>query len=190
MRPTEVDWQVHDSQLIIDNHQQFVADCHRIHDKFKVQYPDKDSTWAYGKYNVFALASPMPLWYSLYYELSRTIRSYIDTQEPYKLYPQHPQLWVQSWLNFHAAESEVLDWHNHEWPYHGYISINPCNTTTKFEGYKIENSIGKIYIGPGDRKPKVVVNDDFESTRITLGFDVTDQPKESPSGLWSLMPLL
>lgn len=185
MRPTEVDWQVHESQLVVDNHKQFVADCHKIHDKFKQQYPDKDSTWAYGRYNVFALASPMPLWYDLYSDLSYVIRGYITS----RTLGTHKPLWLQSWLNFHKAD-EVLEWHNHEWPYHGYISIDPHNTTTKFEGYKIENKIGRIYIGPGNRQHKVKVNEDFDSTRITLGFDVTDQPQESPSGVWSLMPLL
>ena len=70
MRPIEVDWEVHESQLIVDNHEQFVYDCDLIHNKFKSQYPDKDSTWSYERYNVFALASPLPLWYDLYSEIS------------------------------------------------------------------------------------------------------------------------
>ena len=185
MRPTEVDWQVHESQLVVDNHEQFIADCHLIHDKFKREYPDRDSTWAYGRYNVFSLASPMPLWYDLYSDLSYVIRGYITSHS----LDTHKPLWIQSWLNFHKS-AEVLEWHNHDWPYHGYISINPCKTTTVFEGYKIENKIGGIYIGPGDRKHKVRVDEEFDSTRITLGFDITDQPHTTPSELWSLMPLL
>lgn len=180
MNPSKVDWQVYESNLIIDNHKQFVNDCYLIHDKFKKHYPNKDSTWAYRMYNVFALSSPMPLWYSLYYELSKTIRNHIDTLEP---------LWMQSWLNFHK-EDEVLDWHNHKRPYHGYINIDPQNTTTDFKDYQIKNNIGDIYIGPGNKQHKVIVNEDFKSTRITLGFDVTDKPQDIPSTLWGSMPLI
>ena len=101
----------------------------------------------------------------------------------------HKQLWMQSWMNFHKA-NEVLDWHNHYSPYHGYVSIEPHNTTTVFEGYKIKNQIGRIYIGPGDRHHKVRVDEEFDTPRITLGFDVTDRPNPKPSGNWSFMPLL
>jgi len=178
--PTEIDWYEQQSQLIIDNHEQFVSDCYAIHDKFKSLYPNSDSTWTYDKYNVFALSSPMPLWWDLYNELSKKVRSYLDTQDP---------LWMQSWINFHKS-NEVLDWHDHGWPYHGYVSINPCDTTTLFKGYKIKNSVGKIYIGPGNRQHKVRVDNDFDDIRITLGFDVTDNPQELPCENWSLMPLL
>lgn len=180
MRPTEVDWEVHESQLIVDNHEQFVYDCDLIHNKFKTQYPDQDSTWSYERYNVFALASPLPLWYDLYNEISVIVRGYLRN---------HKQLWMQSWMNFHKVNT-VLDWHNHYSPYHGYVSIEPHKTTTVFEGYKIKNQIGRIYIGPGDRHHKVRVDEEFDTPRITLGFDVTDRPNPKPSGNWSFMPLL
>lgn len=180
-RPSEVDWQVHESDLIINNHEQFVTDSYLIHDKFKQKYADTDSTSWHFSYNVFALASPMPLWYDLYSDLSYVIRGYLDTRKP---------LWIQSWLNFHKAD-EVLDWHTHEWPYHGYVSINPCESTTVFEGYKIKNKIGNIYIGPGERAHKVRVDEEFDSTRITLGFDVSDEPSSIPStSHWGILPLL
>lgn len=179
-RPVEVDWQVHDSELIVNNHEQFISDCHIINQKFKEQYPDKDSTTWHFSYNVFALASPMPLWYELYKVLNNIIREYCGTDKP---------LWFQSWLNFHKSD-EVLDWHTHDWPIHGYISINPCNTTTVFEGYKIENKIGRIYIGPGNRGHKVRIDEEFDSTRITLGFDVADKPNATPLPGWSVIPLL
>ena len=180
-RPTEVDWQVHESELIKNNHEQFVTDCYSIHDKFKQKYADTDSTSWHFSYNVFALASPMPLWYELYSVLRNTVREYCGNQP----------LWFQSWLNFHKVD-EVLDWHTHDWPYHGYIAIDPCKSTTVFEGYKIENKIGNIYIGPGDRAHKVRVDEEFDSTRITLGFDVTDNPNSisSPEKHWSILPLL
>ena len=185
MRPVEVDWHIHESDLIKDNHEQFITDCHAIHKKFKSLYPEKDSTWSYSKYNVFALSSPMPLWYDLYSDLSFVIRGYMIEQD----LDDYKPLWIQSWLNFHKSD-EVLEWHDHHWPYHGYISINPCETTTVFEGYKIKNEIGKIYIGPGNRKHKVRVDKEFDSTRITLGFDITDKPESTPGPEWSLMPLL
>ena len=82
---------------------------------------------------------------------------------------------MQCWLNYHTPD-KVLDWHTHEWNYHGYISIDPKDTKTVFDGYEIDNEIGNIYIGPGYRYHKVVTKDNFYEPRITLGFDVCVEP--------------
>ena len=78
---------------------------------------------------------------------------------------------MQSWLNFHKHD-EVLDWHNHTWPYHGYICIEPQETTTVFEEYEIKNEIGNIYFGSGFKPHKVRNDTQFDGIRMTIGFDV------------------
>ena len=174
------DWEIHKHQGIIDYHNFFVEECHSVHQRFKETWPDKDSTWSYKYYNIFAATSPSPIWYNLYKDLRDIVRDYVKTDKP---------LWIQSWLNFHEP-NEVLDWHNHHWPYHGYISIDPKGTRTVFEGYEVKNEIGNIYIGPGYRMHKVEVdNPEFNGPRITLGFDVHDNP-DRPWDQWSLLPLL
>ena len=50
---SNVDFKIYQNQNIIDNHQQFVHDCHLVHKKFKTTYPDIDSTWGYKLYNIF-----------------------------------------------------------------------------------------------------------------------------------------
>lgn len=174
-----MDYQIYKNQNIIDHHTFFVEECHYVHNHFKHVFPDRDSTWSYKFYNVFAATSPSPIWYQLYKDLRDIIRNYTNTDEP---------LWFQSWLNFHYPD-QVLDWHGHDWPYHGYISIDPKNSRTVFEGYEIQNEIGNIYIGPGHRQHKVIADEDFDTPRITLGFDVHTNP-DRPFEQWSLLPLL
>jgi hypothetical protein len=194
------DYQVIKSQNIIEYHEHFVRECFQVHDRFKKLFPDKDSTWGYGYYNIFAATSPSPIWYNLYKEVRDLARDFANDERP---------MWIQAWLNFHNAD-QVLDWHGHDWPYHGYISIDPKSTTTIFKGvdkrqspfrdtqditevpyeYEIKNEIGNIYIGPGHRQHKVVVDDVYDdSPRITLGFDIQTDP-ERPFEQWSLLPLL
>ena len=78
-------------------------------------------------------------------------------------------LCYQSWLNYHL-EHHLLDWHDHEWPYHGYISIQPLDSKTIFEDFSIKNIIGNIYIGNGNLKNKDVC-DNVNIHSITLEFD-------------------
>jgi hypothetical protein len=158
---TEFNYRVYNSDYIKNNHQEIINDCYKAHDKFK-KYFDCDSTWSYYKYNIFCLSSTSIHFYNIYKELLTVIKLYHNKPEP---------LWFQSWLNFHNS-NEVLDWHTHYWPYHGYISIDPKNTITEFEKYSIKNEIGNIYIGPGLRLHKVNVLENFQDKRITLGFDV------------------
>ena len=97
-------------------------------------------------------------------------------------------MWFQSWLNFHKPD-QVLDWHDHNWPYHGYISIDPKGTRTVFKDYEVKNEIGNIYIGPGHRRHKVEVDEVYDGPRITLGFDIHTEPSK-PFDQWSLLPLI
>tara|TARA_Y100000114_G_scaffold123171_1_gene118677 strand:+ start:674 stop:1204 length:531 start_codon:yes stop_codon:yes gene_type:complete len=173
------DWQVHKSNTIINYHNFFVDECHFVHENFKKTFPDKDSTWGYHYYNVFAATSPSPIWYDLYKQLRTIVREYVGTEDP---------LWFQSWLNFHKPD-QVLDWHDHNWPYHGYISIDPKGTRTVFKDYEVKNEIGNIYIGPGHRRHKVEVDEVYDGPRITLGFDIHTEPSK-PFDQWSLLPLI
>jgi hypothetical protein len=105
---------------------------------------------------------------------------YLDNKDKYserdkKYSNTKKELWYQSWLNFHKV-NEVLDWHNHpECLFHGYISIDPKETETEFESYKIKNEIGNVYIGNGQLKHKVNVLKPFEGYRITIAFDVISE---------------
>lgn len=145
----------------------------------------------YSFYNIFNLTSPSPYFYELFYIFRNIIRSHLGNRP----------IWFQCWMNFHSSDG-VLNWHNHAFPYHGYISIDPHNTTTLFKDhddpatvenapllYEIENKPGQIYFGPGWRPHKVQVNEEFDRPRLTLGFDISFQA-DIPDSQFSLMPLL
>lgn len=173
------DYQLHNSVLLKENKSHFIDDCYRVKSHFETMFPGKDATWDYKYYNIFAATSPSPLWYDLFKELCGVVRTYAGDDRP---------LWMQSWLNFHTPD-QVLDWHGHDWPFHGYISVDPKDTNTSFEGYSIKNETGAIYIGPGHRLHKVEVNSTYEGHRITLGFDVTDE-MDRPYEMFSMIPVL
>lgn len=173
------DYLIHKSQIIIDYQDLMIRDLYLAHSYFKKNFPNNDSTWAYKYYNIFSVTSPSPTFYTLFKDLSLLIREYVNHDRP---------LWMQSWLNYHMPD-EVLDWHGHNWSHHGYISIDPKKTKTVFEEYEINNEIGNIYIGPGARLHKVEVLETFSSPRITIGFDITDEPN-IPNEQFSLVPVL
>ena len=131
-------------------------------------------TWHFGNYNVFGLCSCNQWFYDIYKSLLDVIREYharTGIEIP-------PQLWLQAWINSHTPK-QVLKSHNHDWPLHGYISIDPKKSQTVFtdkpngkELYRIDNKIGQIYIGPGHRFHHVEVLEPFDGERITFGFDL------------------
>ena len=139
----------------------------------------------YRFYNIFALTAPSPLFWQLYRDIQTVVRTTLAHDEP---------LYMQCWMNYHTPD-KVLKWHDHKFPYHGYVSIDPKNTTTKFRNgedpvlYEINNEVGNIYFGaaPG-RYHKVFVNDDFGGRRITLGFDIVETP-DLPDDQFSLIPI-
>ncbi len=157
-------YKIYKSQTVIDNHEEFVKDCGTIFKSIAKNLKTIDTTWAYGQYNIFSYASPKRIWTELYKELRECAVDFIGNNK---------DLCYQSWLNYHV-EHQLLDWHTHEWPYHGYISIDPLNSKTQFEDFEIDNLIGNIYIGPGHLKHKVLC-DKINTPRITIGFDITDQ---------------
>jgi len=139
-----------------------------------IQYWDgSDLTMSYHKYNVFGLTSPTQVFYDLFKELRGFVYDYMGDCD---------SLWMQSWLNYHMPH-EVLKWHNHSWPVHGYINVRPHKTKTNFGNYEVDNEIGLIYIGPGDASHKVDVIEEYDTPRITLGFDLTDRPEKASANL-------
>ena len=169
------------SKTIQNNYSHFIEDCYFAQDKFNSIFESSDSTWNYHRYNVFSLTSTNMLFYKLFKELKYHIRSYIGDDRP---------LWIQSWLNFHSPE-QILKKHGHDWPYHGYISIDPKDTTTVFEQFEIQNIPGQIYMGPGGEgyNHYVRIDKPYEGKRITIGFDVEDRKNTSSSNL-GLIPLI
>ena len=124
----------------------------------------KDYTRSHNQYNLFSLNPNSLVLNMLFIELKKKIRKFLQTDEP---------LWIECWLNYHYP-NEVLTRHNHYWPWHGYISIRPFDTTTVFDNYEIKNKVGNIYIGEGHNAHYVKVNKPFYEPRITIGFDIKD----------------
>jgi len=153
------DYFVANISTIEKNYYDIVNQCNLIKNNY-----DGDLTKNYHQYNIFSLTSGSVYFYDIYKFLNKFVRE--------KLNKPNERMWFQAWLNYHK-ESEVLDWHSHEWDYHGYISIDPKNTITEFENYSIDNKVGQIYFGPGYRKHRVKVNSSYDDYRITIGFDVT-----------------
>ena len=168
-----MDHRLYKSQVVIDNQRVMI----NILNNAIPLLEGEDSTWTYHKYNVFGLTSPTRVFYELYKELRRFCYDYTGVPK---------DLWMQSWVNYHMPD-KVLPWHNHEWPIHGYISILPHKTKTVFDGYEIVNEIGNVYIGPGGRHHRVEVLEDYDTPRITIGFDLTDSPS-ALSGNIALIP--
>lgn len=162
------------NQYIVENKDHFIEQCLQVKESFQ----NKDTTWSYSEYNIFSLTAGSVYFYNLFKELRYIIRTELPDQ----------MLWMQAWLNVHTQD-EVLDWHNHEWDYHGYISIDPKVTTTDFGEYLIENKPGQIYFGPGNRLHKVNVVQPFTGQRITIGYDVTTDPMMD-TGCYGLIPLV
>lgn len=183
------DYILHQSKFIESNISDILIDIDVALTTFNNLFPNADSTWTYNKYNVFTLTSPSTNFYKIYQELRNYIRNYLGEERP---------LWIQSWINFMKFEElNRLDWHGHDFEYHGYISIDPKNTNTEFDNYTIKNKPGQIYLGPGHRKHRVVAVEPFDGVRVTLGFDIVALPNtkyvtyyERPWMNKSFIPLL
>ena len=181
-------YSVYQSDFIVNNLDNIQEDLRVAHNNFKKLFPEESSTWSYTKYNIFALTAPSSTFYQIYKELRNVIRNDLGDTRP---------LWFEAWINYHRPD-EVLDWHHHDFEYHGYIAIDPKNTRTVFEKYAIDNKPGQIYFGPGNRLHKVEVLEPYEGFRTTIGFDVHILPEhpmirdyvERPFVNMSLMPLL
>jgi hypothetical protein len=159
----DYNFKIYRSSEIVENKEEFIRQIESSRRSLQSIYPDIDSTWGYNVYNLFSISAGYEMFYNLYTDLKYIAREYMKTDEP---------LWMQSWANY-QYENDVLDWHAHfDWACHGYISIDPQDTVTMFEGFEIVNEIGNIYIGPTDVQHKVYVRKPYENHRITCGFDI------------------
>lgn len=161
-------YKLYKSDIVVNNKNQLIHTIKKTHSKIKNLFNAKETTWIYNKYNFFQMSSADLNCYHLFIELKKIIRKYAGHKRP---------LWFQCWINFHMPD-EVLDWHDHAWPFHGYICIDAKKTKTVFEDYEILNEDGNIYIGPGYKKHMVKVLQNYNNPRITLGFDVTENNKD------------
>lgn len=160
------------SSTVVENHNYFLDSSKQAYQATRelldnLSGTGTDITYSYKKYNIFSITSDSVLWYRLYKELVGFVEDYLRINNTF----MGQGKWMEAWINYHT-EDEVLDWHDHTYALHGYISINPESTTTVFKDYEITNEIGNVYIGPGMRQHKVVVNAPLVRPRITVGFDV------------------
>ena len=162
-----MDHKLYKSEVVLGNHRVMI----NILGNAVSYLGDADPTWTYDRYNLFGLTSPTKVFYDLFKELRGFVYDYTDGD-----------LWMQSWVNYHMPD-QLLKRHNHTWPIHGYICINPHLTKTCFDDYEIENRIGDVYIGPGGRYHEVKLIEPFYTPRITIGFDVTDRPHQANANL-------
>ena len=178
----EFNYKIYRSSVVLDNHAELIRSIKFGIQTFREYFPEKahDSTWAYYLYNTFTITSYTQGMYDLFGDVVSAIDDYTNKKRP---------LWFQCWINYHKPE-EVLKWHGHEYPCHGYVCIDPKETHTVYDGYKIKNEIGNIYIGPGFRRHKVVVDHDYNLPRITLGFDIVNEPSNNPVKMNSFIPVL
>ena len=122
---------VYKSEVVLKHHDELsniidnAVNTTQHHDIFGDSY-----TWSYGKYNIFGFTSATKVFYALFCEVNEIVYDYNGTNEP---------LWMQSWLNYHEKDG-LLDWHGHQWPIHGYISIRPHNTKTIFRNPDYDHS--------------------------------------------------
>lgn len=154
------------SQTIVDNQKSYIDCLTATALRIKRAFDTNDTTKVYPIYNIFNATSTDLLMYKLYSELKTCVRDQLGYDRP---------LWMQAWLNF-QTEKQLLDWHNHDWQWHGYICIDPKNTKTVWKDFEIHNKIGQIYFGDGGKEHAVQAIDPFDGYRITLGFDITDIP--------------
>ena len=167
-------YNIYQSDLVKENQEKFINECVILHDVITSLLNIEDTTWNFYKYNTFIYGAGSVLFYNLFKELNHHIRSYIDDDRP---------LWLQSWINYHPSNKleKELERHVHlNYSYHGYISIDPKDTTTVFDNYEIKNKIGQIYMGPTGRGYEHYVRLDkpYIGNRITIAFDIIDKPNQ------------
>lgn len=184
-KSSEHNYHLYKTDLITDNLLEFKLLARQGHQKYQKVFgaDQKSSTIGYNRYNFFQLTSGSILFYKLYEDIRFVILDYLKdkTDIQYK--------WFTSWINYHKSD-EVLDWHNHIGSFcHGYLSIDPKDTTTEFEKYSIKNELGLIYIGPSEVLHKVNVDKPFNGKRITIAFDVSVNEKSNSYNL-GFFPLI
>tara|TARA_B100000287_G_scaffold369432_1_gene366282 strand:- start:1879 stop:2433 length:555 start_codon:yes stop_codon:yes gene_type:complete len=184
MKSEENDYLLVNWGYIKDNQAEFIKDLAHSHESI-TKFGIIDSTKNYHAYNIFGASSPSVHMYKLYGVIRELVRRKL---------PDEDFLWMQSWVNYQTRDN-VLDWHNHDAMWHGYVSIDPKDTCTEFKhGFKVDNEVGNIYFGPGFNQHRVVNNSEYEGIRITVAFDIMTSDNfekgQDPTHNFGMMPLL
>jgi len=181
-RDDERKYRIYQSDVILNNHQQMVDEVYAAYERFGKFKDIKDmNTLPYSNHkddegnnmfvsgvsNAFAFAAPSALFYDLYMELRDIIREYISFHVG-----DSERLYLDTWLNYCPYEISKMPWHDHAFSYHGYIALDPQKSITDFGDWQIPNEIGYIYIGPGYQHHRVVVLEEHDKPRLTIGYDV------------------
>jgi|TARA_B110000483_G_scaffold13404_1_gene15217 hypothetical protein len=176
----EYGYSVYKHVPLVQKQNSFIDDIILAENFLKQEFNTDNVTWAYEKYNIFSLLTGSFHYWNLFKDVGMCIRRYM-VENLNQTLPKH--MWIQAWLNSHTDE-QLLTKHNHaddvHGNLHGYISINPQDTTTKFYNsfeeekpiYSIDNKIGYIYIGKGEVWHEVIAHTPSKQKRITIGFDV------------------
>ena len=144
-------------------------------------------SWCYGYYNIFGCAAGNIIMYDLYCQMRAAIRDYIG---------DNSRAWMQCWVNTHSVD-DLMAYHNHSYPIHGDVSIYPQNTSTVFykgkeETHRVQNEVGKLYIGPGKTPHEVVENGpqhEPDAPRITIAFNIIRESDNGSDLSMSFIPI-
>lgn len=147
---------------VFDHYHILLEEVQRVYNNITLDLKNKDSS---SFYNVFSYTTGSNVFHELFRDINGTIRDYIGHNKP---------LWFQCWLNYdQEVRSDVQD--HSGGIIHGYLSIDPKNTTHEYEqGFVVDNEPGFIFIGKGDMRYRVVVNEPFQGPIVTLSFNVYD----------------
>lgn len=163
---TEHGYRIYNSSVIVDHHKDLLSTASVVHQRCLENLNVDNSTSAYNRYNAFSMFGCDPHYYDLYRDFVSVVKDFV---------PVTDRVWFESWINWWTPKDN-LGWHDHQFLYHGYISIDPKSTVTQFRDYTVENKIGNIYIGPGFREHRVLVDKHYQGPRLTLGFDINVTP--------------
>lgn len=146
--------------------------------KYLKNFQDHNSSSTRGSkfYNLFSLTAGSRHLHEIFKSIKFGIFDFLGTNTE--------DLYMQAWINYDKYD-QVLDWHTHSSAFlcNGYISIDPKNSTTEFEGYSIVNKPGLMYIGPSNRVHRIVVNEPYPDNRVTIAFDVINLDRFVEMGL-------
>tara|TARA_R110002020_G_scaffold126335_2_gene284069 strand:+ start:1564 stop:2163 length:600 start_codon:yes stop_codon:yes gene_type:complete len=166
---------------LINNQNYFISDIKIGRQFLKDELKTDELTWIYQKYNIFGILAGSHYYWNLFKDIGVCIKKHILDNLKQETLPKN--MWIQAWLNWHTKD-QLLKKHHHaddgKGFMHGFISIEPQNTKTIFYEryedkepiYHINNEVGNIYIGDGNKWHEVVSDKGFSGDRITIGFDV------------------
>ena len=176
-------YKIYKHDYIIENQSEIIKTAVICHDSL-LSDGFGDTTWSYYLYNIFSVTSPSIHFWNIFKHLRGIIKENVPDE----------RCWFQAWLNFHDHD-QVLDWHNHSAPWHGYIALEPQDTTTEFGDWEVKNETGNIYFGRGNVRHRVVNDSYYTGKRLTIGYDVIpestfDNPTVRATKQYGAMPLL